>query len=327
MSLPIPCKARLPGARTRKADKSMAPRKEKSGSQAGASRNLTDNVVKESLLSKIIDGLRTRPAYLLIFGLCVLFVLFGGVSTYVGFSKDRTLPLVLGFCSFLAALISGLLVIRFVEVPGTAVTPVSEEAPVYEKLLYIKVVHLSKMVDGKPPFYSRVVERLGKEIPVYDELVYYSLNIFSKPQENFTFTFRSSGVPDPRPVHPWVGKLEFSDKDSQLIQNMVQANVNKSCRTYAVVSHHFNGLQPGHEDVATKMDRDTLYARLVVDFSAVPGAAGIFKSHPKGSLRTGDASEPLGIEEYSPDIFAVTRNNLKEGQVLRIEFSLDWTKL
>ena len=39
------------------------------------------------------------------------------------------------------------------------------------------------------------------------------------------------------------------------------------------------------------------------------------------------ASEPLGIEEYSPGIFSVARANVKEGQVLRIEFALDWTRL
>jgi hypothetical protein len=327
MFLPIPSKVGWPGARTRKAAKSMPPRRGPSGSPTGPLRNLTDNALKESLLSKVIDGLRTRPAYLLIFGLCVLFVLFGGVSTYVGFYKDKPLPLVLGFSSFLAALVSGLLVIRFVEVRGTAAAPVAEAPLVYQKLLYIKVLHLSKMEEGKPPVYTRSIERLGKEIPVYDELVFYSLNVYSKPQENFTFTFRSSGVADPRPVHPWVGKLEFSDKDSQAILNMVQANVNKSSHSYAVISHHFNGLQPGHEDVATKLDRDALYARLVVDFSSIPGAAGLFKSHPKGSLRTGDATEPLGIEEYSPAIYSVTRDNVKEGQVLRIEFALDWTKL
>lgn len=303
----------------------MPPRRGQPGSPAGQGRQSSDNALKDSLLSKIIDALRGRPAYVLIFGLCVLFVLFGGVSTFYGFSQDRTLPLVLGFSSFLAALISGLAVIRFVEVPGVAAAP--EEALIYEKLMYIKVLHLSKMEDGKPPIYSRNVERLGKEVPVYDELVYYSLNVFSKPQENFTFTVRSSGVADPRPVHPWVGKLEFSDKDSQLIHNMVQANVNKTSRTYALVSYHVNGLQPGHEDVATKMDRDTLYARLVVDFSSIPGAATLFKVRPKASLRTGDISEPIGIEEYSPEIFSVTRTNLKEGQVLRIEFALDWTKL
>jgi hypothetical protein len=305
----------------------MPPRKGQSGSPTEPSGDPSDNAIKESLLSKIIDGLRTRPAYLLIFGLCVLFVLFGGVSTYVGFSKDRTLPLVLGFCSFLAALISGLLVIRFVEVPGSFVTPVPEEPLVYEKLLYVKVLHLSKMQDGNPPIYSRVVERLGKEISIYDELVYYSLNVFSKSQENFSFSFSSSGVADPRPVHPWVGKLGFAYRDSQFFEKTVQSTVNKSSHTYAVVSHHFNGLQPGHEDVQTKVDRDTRHARLVVDFSSIPGAAALFKVRPKAFLRTDDLSESLGIEEYTPEIFAVTRDNVKEGQVLRIEFSLDWTKL
>ena len=129
-----------------------------------------------------------------------------------------------------------------------------------------------------------------------------------------------------RKVHPWLGKLEFSDKDSQLIRNMVQATVNKTSRTYAVVSYHCNGLQTGHEDVAMKMDRDTLYARLVVDLSSVPHAGSLFKLRPKAHLRTGDATEPIGIEEYSPEIFSVTRTNLKEGQVLRIEFTLDWTQ-
>jgi hypothetical protein len=302
----------------------MPPRK----GQSGSSRNSANNAGKVAVLFQIIAGLSAKPEYLLIFGLCSLFVLFGGVSTYVGFKyKDSSLPLILGFSSFLAALVSGLLVIYIERVRRTPAVPALEEPPVYEKLLYVKVLHLSKMQDDKPPVYSRVVERLSKEISIYDELVYYSLNVFSKSQENFSFSFSSSGVADPRPVHPWVGKLGFAYRDSQFFEKTVQSTVNKSSRTYAVVSHHFNGLQPGHEDVQTKVDRDTRYARLVVDFSSIPGAAALFKVRPKAFLRTDDLSEPLGIEEYTPEIFAVTRDNVKEGQVLRIEFSLDWTKL
>jgi len=307
----------------------MPPRRRRQlSSTVGQGRQPSDNALKDSLLSKIIDALH-RPPYVLIFGLCVLFVLFGGVSTSYGLKQDRTLPLVLGFSSLLVALISGIIVIRFVEAPGTSRAPAhtNEAVLVHEKVVYIKVVHLSKMEDGKPPIYSRIIERLGKEVPVYDELLYYSLSVFSKRQADLTFTFRSTGVADPRPVHPWIDKVEFSDKDSQIIHNMVQANVNKASHSYALVSYHVNGLQQGHEDVAARMDRDTQYARLVLDFSSIPGAGSLFKVRPKASLRTGDTSECIGIEEYSPEIFSVARNDLREGQVLRIEFALDWSKL
>ena len=101
----------------------MPPRRRRQlSSTVGQGRQPSDNALKDSLLSKIIDALH-RPPYVLIFGLCVLFVLFGGVSTSYGLKQDRTLPLVLGFSSLLVALISGIIVIRFVEAPGTSRAP------------------------------------------------------------------------------------------------------------------------------------------------------------------------------------------------------------
>jgi len=103
--------------------------------------------------------------------------------------------------------------------------------------------------------------------------------------------------------------------------------VNLPAYTYSFVSHYVNGLQPGHEDIGTKMERDTRYARVVFDMSSIPGAGSLFKTRPKAYLCTGELREAVGIEEYSPEIYSVTRSDLKEGQVLRIEFAFDWTRI
>ena len=195
----------------------------------------------------------------------------------------------------------------------------------YQKLMYVKILHLSQMGAGKNPVYRRVVERLGgEEVPVFDEAVYYGLNIFSRQEQKYSTVFRSSGIVDLRIGHPWKEKLEFPDKDAQVLRNIVRQTVKGPSNVYLTVSHHYNGLQPGHEDIGVRMDQDTQHARLVVDFSSIPNSQLLFRERPKAVLRTGNEEKPIGIIEYSPTIFSTAQNDLKEGQVLRIDFKIDW---
>lgn len=72
---------------------------------------------KNSLLSQVIEGLRQEPAYLLYFGLCMLFVFFGvGVGVH-GVTSGQPLAQYLGFGGFVVALLAGFAVISRVETP------------------------------------------------------------------------------------------------------------------------------------------------------------------------------------------------------------------
>ena len=75
-----------------------------------------------------------------------------------------------------------------------------------------------------------------------------------------------------------------------------------------------------------KMSCDTDHARLVVDFSSIPEAQLIFKD-VQAISRIGNQEEPIGVEECKPSLFTCSDDQLKEGQVLRIDFKIDWDKV
>jgi hypothetical protein len=196
------------------------------------------------------------------------------------------------------------------------------------KVMYVKVLYLKRNEPGQKPVYQRVVKRLkGESVVVFDEEVYYSMSVFPREQERYSYTFRSSGVVDLRTVHPWVEHLRFADKGDNLIEGRVSQTVDLPSNVYLVVSHHCNGLQPGDEDVAMRADFDTSYARLVVDFSSLPNIDSLFKERPTAKFREGNSETLLGIEEYAPGIFSVTHKDIKKDSVLRIDFKIAWEKL
>lgn len=104
------------------------------------------------LLAQVVEGLKQKPAYLLIFGIDLLFVLFGVITGGVGIVKNQDTPLLLGFSSFALALIVAAVVVKIVHVhPVVEAEPVGPEAPRVHKLMYVKIQHLSRRRDGNPP--------------------------------------------------------------------------------------------------------------------------------------------------------------------------------
>lgn len=284
---------------------------------------------KLKLMGQVVEGLKQKPAYLLIFGIDLLFVLFGIATGAVGVARNQETPLILGFCSFALALIVAAFVVKIVHVaPVAAPEPVQPQERRIQKLMYVKIEHLSKREDGKPAIYHRRVPRLGQDpIPVYDEAIFYGLTLVDRETPYYDVSYRSSGVVDLRVAHPWREKLVFPDRGAEHLSNIVRQRIEPSSNGYLVVSHHLNGLQPGNEDVATRMDEDTVYARLVVDFSSLAAGEKGFLQRPKAWLRTGNDDKSLGLEEYEPLVYSVSKENLKQGQVMRIDFAFDWNQL
>ena len=284
---------------------------------------------KLKLLAQVVEGLKQKPAYLLIFGVDLLFVLFGVITGGVGIVRNQDTPLLLGFSSFALALIVAAVVVKIVHVhPVVGDEPVQPETPQIHKLMYVKIQHLSRREDGKPPIYHRRVPRLGDEpIAVYDEAIFYSLTLVDRETPYCDVSFRSSGVVDLRVAHPWRENLVFADRGEERLKNTVRQRIKPPSNGYLVVSHHLNGLQPENEDVATRMNEDTAYARLVVDFSSLAAGEKAFLKRPKAWLRTGNDDKSIGLEEYEPLIYSVTKENLMQGQVMRIDFAFDWDHL
>ena len=92
---------------------------------------------KTKIFSEIAVGLKAKPAYLLYFGICSLFLL-GGIGTGVAgiFQQDKYLA-TLGFCCFALSLIITLFVIKQVESPqaqeSLQVQPVENSFPILKR--------------------------------------------------------------------------------------------------------------------------------------------------------------------------------------------------
>src|SRR5262249_42318722 len=60
-------------------------------------------------------GLRSKPAYLLVFGICALFFLTGVGTIFAGLARDNNWTTAIGACSFLIALMAAVTVVWQVE--------------------------------------------------------------------------------------------------------------------------------------------------------------------------------------------------------------------
>ena len=57
------------------------------------------------IIIAFVHGLKQKPAYILIFGICMLFVIFGFGSGIYGYINNEIIALYLSFSSFVIALI------------------------------------------------------------------------------------------------------------------------------------------------------------------------------------------------------------------------------
>lgn len=273
------------------------------------------------VVNDISEGLNRIPAYLLIFGVCVLFFL----STTYTIMMVKTVPISL-VLFFVAVLVTLCYAVKKVEEHGNH--PKENFQPVEDRQLqifqYIKILYLSE--EKEKPFYSRFIKRLNQKFPVYDEAVIFQLNSFSQQQEQCPCGFRSSGIIDLRILHPWI-ETRFDAKEDEKAPHSEKHSIKKQSNAYLILCHAINNIQPGDdfENMAIEIKKDTKYARIVVDFSSLPIIE--FEEKPKAYITENNIKTPIGLEEYSSNIYSATKNDLKKGQYLRIEWKVDWDKL
>ena len=193
------------------------------------------------------------------------------------------------------------------------------------KYVYIKVVHLTHRTGDNPPVYRARVARLEQEVDVYDEYHYFRLNLFRWPRESFTCTDRSSGVVDLQILHPWndEGRLVFTDVGAAHQPGLVSQTVRKKSNAFFTKSIYYNGLQPGNENLAMKMEHDTAEARMIVDFSSLPNCEALVPM-PTAVERTGDAETQISVRRLAPGIFSVSAKDVKKETVLRMDYHFAW---
>ncbi len=196
------------------------------------------------------------------------------------------------------------------------------------KLLYIQVCALSRRAERREPIYKRFIERLEKEIDVYDELHHYRLNIYNTPPSEFEITDRSSGVVDLNILHPWQS-LQFPDEGARHVEQIIKQTIRSYSNMFFTRARYFNGFQPGNENVAMRMERDTEEARLVIDFSSLPHHEAIVAGWPKGTIRenngNGTVTEgEIEVKRLRAGVYVVERLNLKKESVIRMDFKINW---
>jgi hypothetical protein len=193
------------------------------------------------------------------------------------------------------------------------------------KYVYIKAVHLTQRTEDNPPVYRAHVARLKRDIDVYDEYHYFRLNLFRWPRLTFTCTDRSSGVVDLQILHPWndEGKLVFTDVGAAMQPGLVSQTVQKKSNAFFTRSIYYNGLQQGNENIAMKMEHDTVEAHMIVDFSSIPHC-DVLVPMPCAVERVGDTETQVSVRRLAPGIFSVAAKDVKKETVLRMDFDFAW---
>ncbi|MDB4948941.1 MAG: hypothetical protein JWM27_1590 [Gemmatimonadetes bacterium] len=192
------------------------------------------------------------------------------------------------------------------------------------KFVYVKVVHLTRRTPGRPPVYHARVARLDEEVPVFDEYHYFRLNMF-RQKRGFTCTDRSSGVVDLQVLHPWSrdGALVFPDVGAGKQPGMVSQAVEGESNVFFTKSIYYNGLQPGNEDLAMRMEHDTREARMIVDFSSIPDCEALVPM-PTAVARVGSRETQITVRKLARGIYTVCEADAREDSVVRMDFHFAW---
>ncbi|MEN0111072.1 MAG: hypothetical protein AAF805_10140 [Planctomycetota bacterium] len=200
------------------------------------------------------------------------------------------------------------------------------------KILYAKVVRFELQRDDAAPLYVADASRTAEtplDTPVFDETVYTSVETYDRPTSRHEYSFRSSGVADLLCLAPWRSRLRFTDRGAASDPHQVRQVFTDEARdSFVVVTHAYNGLQPGNEDFGMRMPEDIDEARLVVDLSSIPALLGSMTEAPRGELRSeGAEAMPLSVLEYRRGIYCIEHRGLRRNDVLLLDFTFDWERL
>ena len=86
----------------------------------------------------------------------------------------------------------------------------------------------------------------------------------------------------------------------------------------------YNGLQAGQEQVYAKIETETKYVRLVVDFSSISDPKPTFRTRPAGTVEGPNkrVERQVPVEEPYPNVFTTFATDIKVGQILKIEWAV-----
>lgn len=208
-----------------------------------------------------------------------------------------------------------------------------------KKFSYIKVLHLSrKQKTGAKPIYFRYLPRLNKSIPVYDEYVLFRVNEFPEEITGMVSKDSSTGVVDLHILNPWQARLLLPEGTYEQAPGELEETTYTPSKVFVTTTHYYNAFQD-NQLAAVKMVKDTVKARLIVDFRYIANSTKVINSKQiKGYLISGhnQSKTKLKVQSNFPEygkkyvhidsLFWINAENLKKGDVLRMDFTqaLDW---
>ncbi|WP_154859506.1 hypothetical protein [Cyclobacterium xiamenense] len=187
------------------------------------------------------------------------------------------------------------------------------------KTVYVKYLHIYD--NGVEPVYSKRLIHNNSEIEVFSEFQYFRFNRFNSPDNSITIRDRSSGAVDPNILFPW-RNLIFTDEGSKDSDGQVDQEISGS-DTYFTVTTYYNGFHAKDPSIAMKMERDTLSARLIADFSSIAHFKSIVLNNPKVYRRNEHGQKEIyGLEYLDDGIYHIHATHLKKGEVVKMVFPI-----
>ena len=209
----------------------------------------------------------------------------------------------------------------------------NSDVEIKEKLIYYKFIHLSDKIENSNSIYTKFIKRLNKSVEVYDEFITFRITCFSKLLKRFrSYDSTKGDAVEVNSFLPFVMNLRDTDKTAESNPQIIQPIIQGPSNVFITSSHYYNGFQKGNRDTAIKMDKNSELTRIVVDFTSIKNYKSFISQEPIIFFSCYDVdkggkfvSMNIGAAEIiAPGVFSAKKENMKEGEVLRIEFDTDF---
>lgn len=203
-----------------------------------------------------------------------------------------------------------------------------------EKVEYIKMLHLADKTKTAEPVYKKYISRLQQEEEIYDEAQFAELMIYSgKPDSNMVNNYsQSHGTIDMNVIVPW---QDVSNQVQQLqeddgMSDQARGYVDMTSNVFYSVTNFINAFQRGNTFFQTRADQSVAFARLIVDFSSLPGFSTMHKTEPRGKRyneRKKADITAVSVTQIKPGVYQCAIENMLPGDVVVMNFDIDWDKI
>ncbi|SFQ54726.1 DUF4062 domain-containing protein [Parafilimonas terrae] len=207
-----------------------------------------------------------------------------------------------------------------------------------KKIGYIKFIHFQPVKSPSPPVYHRYLPRLKHSIPIYNEYVLFKINEFNETITGFIAKDSSTGTIDLNILNPWQPKLKLPEGTYEQTPGEIEETIHTPSKIFLTSTHYYNAFTK-NQTLAIKMEKDTVKARLIIDFRYVLNDEELINLKVIKAWCISGATErkyKLKVYNIFPDykkkfsqiegLYWVNAENLKKGDVIKMDFSeaINW---